>query len=354
MPRTRAATPSPPPAFLRLKQILRQGILDGTLGDRLPPERELARLHSMAYMTARRAVDALVEERLVRRVPGQGTFVSRGSGPIARSGNIAILISPTIRFGAANPYYGEVVAAILNLAQQHRQSAFVSSTCAGLIPRQDDPESRRKVDGIIALGGDATMDADLMEAAQFVPIVRINRVSEHPRIASIRCDDRAGGRAVASHLAARGYRRIAWIGHASASAQDRLDGFREGLVAAGLDLPAERIAHGDYEFSSGEREALRLLARSEPPDAIACANDAMACGALRAAITTGRRIPQDVAISGFDALILDGYLPWRPTTAGVDKSALAAAAFATLMSMHAGGPGATVILPVTLCIGETT
>ncbi len=354
MARTGSAPPPRVPAFLQLKQHLRQGILDGSLGERLPSERELARQHGIAYMTARRAIDALAEERLVRRVPGQGTFVCRGDGPITASGNIAIVLSPTIRFGAANPYYGEVVAALLDLAQGHRLSAFVASTCTGLLPSQDDPASRRKVDGIIALGGDETMDAALVEAAAFVPVVRINRDVSHPRMAAVRSDDRAGGRLLADHLAARGHTRIAWIGHPSAAGQERLAGFRAGLVAAGLDLPEARLASGDYEFASGEREALRLLARSDPPDAIACANDAMACGALRAALTTGRRVPADVAISGFDALILDGYLPWRLTTAGVDRAALAAAAFQSLLAMRDGGAGTSVILPVELRPGETT
>lgn len=349
-----ARTPGSP-AFLQLKQLLRDGILDGSLDERLPSERELARRHGIAYMTARRAIDALAEERLVRRVPGLGTFVCRGNGPIARSGNIAVVLSPLIRHGAANPYFAELVAAVLALAQERRIPAFVTSTCAGLLPSASDPASRRKVDGIIAMGGDASLEGELVAAAEFVPIVRFHHESQHPRMLSVWSDDRSGGRLLAAHLAGRGYRRIAWIGHEAPSGAARLEGFREGLAAAGLDLPPGRIVLGDYEFASGEREALRLLARSDQPDAIACANDAMACGALRAAVTTGRSIPGDVAVCGFDDLILDRYLPWRLTSVGADKAGLAQAAFGGLLELLAGGrPAPLQVLPSSLRVGETT
>lgn len=341
------------PAFLQLRQRLRDGILDGSISGRLPSERELARQHGIAYMTARRAIDALAEERLVRRVHGQGTFVCRSDGPIVRSGNIAVLISPTIRHGAANPFYGELVAAILAQAERRRICSFVTSTGTGLLPSSADPASRLQVDGIIALGGDPEMDAALQAALAFVPVVRMNRPSSHPRMSAVRSDDHAAGRLLGAHLAARGRRRIAWIGHPSEGAAARLAGLREGLAAAGLELPAARCAQGDYETESAEREALRLFARGDAPDAIACANDAMACGALRAALTTGRRVPGDVAVAGIDDIILGAYLPWRLTTVGIDKQACAAAAFTALEELLAGGAARTVVLPASLRAGET-
>lgn len=345
------------PAFIRLKQQLRQDILDGTLQERLPSERELARLHGIAYMTARRAVDALVEERLVQRVPGVGTFICRTGGPLTRSGNIGLVLSADLRFGAANPFYGEVLSGALEAARRQGLSAFVCTTGDELLPQAADETSRRKVDGLICLARpDPAGLASLTAAAELVPVVTIYQDPVRPGMASVWGDDREGGRLLALHLLELGHRQFAWIGPASApTARERFAGFSAELAAQGLVLPAECIVDANYEREPGEEAARRLLDRQQRPSVIVCGNDSIACGVLRELWRRGLRTPTDVAVTGFDDLILGSYLPCPLTSVGVDKRALGSTAVELLMSLIEGRPTAErTVLPNYLRVRDST
>jgi DNA-binding LacI/PurR family transcriptional regulator len=81
---------------------------------------------------------------------------------------------------------------------------------------------------------------------------------------------------------------------------DRLDGYRDGLLAAGLPQPAGPVEVGDFGEESGAAATRRLLDRAPDLDAVFAASDLMAAGALRALKAAGRRVPEDVAVIGFD------------------------------------------------------
>ena len=81
---------------------------------------------------------------------------------------------------------------------------------------------------------------------------------------------------------------------------DRLAGFQAGLAAAGLPARPELVAEGDFTEAGGTRAMAELLARVPDLDAVFVASDPMAVGALRALRAAGRRVPEDVAVVGFD------------------------------------------------------
>lgn len=360
--RTAAAAPrldkdSGAPAFLQLKQLLRDGILGGAIGGRLPSERELARTHGIAYMTARRAIDALVDERLVHRVPGVGTFICRTGGPIARSGNIGVVLSASIRHGLANPYYGPVASGVLAGAREAGVSAFVCTTSDELLPNRDDAASRRKVDGLVALGRPDRGGLEaLASAAGFVPVVAVNSAPVREGMPSLRCDDRGAGAIAAAHLLQRGHRRIAWIGCAGAiTAEERFAGFAAALAEGGAAVATPLIRQGDFEIESGEGLARELLSAASPPTAIACANDAMACGVLRTASRLGLAVPRDLAVLGFDDLLLGSYLPQPLTSVGADAVDYGRTAAGLLFAMLDGRqPPEVTLVPCRLNARATT
>ncbi|HWC43210.1 MAG TPA: LacI family DNA-binding transcriptional regulator [Actinomycetota bacterium] len=123
------------------------------------------------------------------------------------------------------------------------------------------------------------------------------------RASYVDADNRGGARAAVLHLAARGRRRIATVTGPldMGVGLDRLDGYRDGLAAAGLAADPALVEPGDFTEEGGAAATVRLLARPGPPvDAVFAASDLMAAGALRALRAAGRRVPEEVAVVGFE------------------------------------------------------
>ena len=113
-------------------------------------------------------------------------------------------------------------------------------------------------------------------------------------------DNIQGGREATAYLIERGYRRIGTItGPLTMPAGiDRLQGFREALAAAGIDEDAAE--DGDFTADGAADAIRRILERGDHPDALFVASDLMARGALSALATAGLRVPDDIAMIGFD------------------------------------------------------
>ncbi len=128
-------------------------------------------------------------------------------------------------------------------------------------------------------------------------------------------DDYRAGFDIGAHLVSRGYRRFGFVkglqGHSSA--ETRFDGFLAALAEAGLGEDAVEWRRGNFTFRSGLDCAQALLGAAVRVDALVCANDDMAAGALLAAHKAGLRIPQDIAITGFDDTPVSEIV-WPPLT----------------------------------------
>lgn len=169
-----------------------------------------------------------------------------------------------------------------------------------------DYEDSRKADGIILLGyGDYELYKARLEAlvAQGTHFVRWGSVDAHPIGVTIGCDNIAGGRMAGEHLIARGATRIGFIGDVDdhyPEFRDRYRGLCAALRAAGLPVDPGLHADALSVEQSGYDATKRLLARDLPFDALFAASDLIALGAVRALTEAGRRVPEDVAIIGFD------------------------------------------------------
>ena len=124
------------------------------------------------------------------------------------------------------------------------------------------------------------------------------------RFCSVIGDDVAGGRLAVEHLIAQGRKKIAFLGgyEVEPEVQYRLRGYKEGLEAAGMDVASNLIAFGDYSDVSGAEVMLRLLDIAPDLDAVFINSDVMAIAAMDAIRKTGRVVPDDVAVIGYDDL----------------------------------------------------
>lgn len=162
----------------------------------------------------------------------------------------------------------------------------------------------RRLDGLLVMA--LPLDDDLAAGLirRRLPTVLVESV--RPGFSTVVIDDVAGGRMVADHLVARGHRRLAFVGerqqsHAYVSqSESRLRGFREGLAAAGVDLPADQVRLVRHSADAAGAAAGELLDRLDPPTAVFAHDDLLAAGVWRAATGRGLAVPADLAVVGFD------------------------------------------------------
>lgn len=141
-------------------------------------------------------------------------------------------------------------------------------------------------------------------------------MQNRPRLRVVAIDNRAGARLAVQHLLDRGRRVIGLIAGPSGwwEARERQTGWDEALRLAGRDTSATLIVEGDWSAASGEQGLRDLLAHRPDVDAVFVSNDQMALGVLRVAPALGRRVPDDLAVVGFDNIPESAYFTPSLTT----------------------------------------
>ncbi len=170
--------------------------------------------------------------------------------------------------------------------------------------------ANRLMDGMLVASatGDNPLIPHLLESE--MPFVTVERPATHgERINYVTLDNIEGARTAVSHLVRLGRRRIGIITGAlnNMDGVDRLVGYKQALIQAGLPIEPSLIAEGNWDTPSGYMAAQRLLQNGA--DAIFASNDIMALGVFDAAAERGIRIPHDLALVGFDDLPLSAPVP---------------------------------------------
>ncbi|MBT2442464.1 LacI family DNA-binding transcriptional regulator [Streptomyces sp. ISL-36] len=207
------------------------------------------------------------------------------------------------------------------------------------------------VDGVLLVSshsGDPVV-TQLHEAG--VPVVACGKpLGQTARIGYVAADDRDGARDMVRHLYETGRRRIATVTGPldTPGGVERLAGYRETLAEYGLPAEDALIATGDYSRAGGEAAAAWLLDRAPDLDAVFVASDLMAQGVLDALDRAGRRVPEDVAVGGFDDS--PAALSSRPplTTIRQPWDRISTEMVRTLLARIAGEDPVAVILPTEL------
>ncbi|HEX2083969.1 MAG TPA: LacI family DNA-binding transcriptional regulator [Xanthomonadaceae bacterium] len=224
-----------------------------------------------------------------------------------RAGTLALLLfeDPTSDESHINPFFLPMLSAITRACATHGQDLLISFQQLSHDWHADYGDSK-KADGLILLGyGDYLAYLGKLHklVEQGTPFVRWGAVMPDQPGISIGCDNIGGGRQAGAHLLACGRRRIAFLGDASSHYPEFLDRFlgcEAALRDAGLAL--DRALQVDAESSEdmGYEAARELMRRGAIFDAIFAGSDLIAIGALRALAEAGLRVPEDVAVVGFD------------------------------------------------------
>jgi DNA-binding LacI/PurR family transcriptional regulator len=280
-------------------------------------------LHKVNPVTRERVLEA------IRELDYRPNALAKGL--LMKKTMTAGIIIPDI----SNPYYAEIVRGTQDMADHYGYAVILLNT-----DRNPDRIMKhiyflreKSVDGIIFTGGIIHGEKVLSSLKEFED--RVVVIGRHKVGFSAVTMDNVGGAVKATqHLIDFNHKRIGFIGgpDKSTSSKDRLSGYRSALIQNGFTVDKDLIRKGDLTPMSGYLSAKELINNCEI-SAIFTANDQMAFGAIRAAKESGRKVPGDLSVVGFDNIPFSSYFDPSLTTVEIPMYQVGAAALEMLVNL---------------------
>ncbi len=305
--------------------------------------KDIARLAGVSHSTVSRALrnSPLIPPETAQRIQRIAKEAGYSVSAVARS----LVMRRTHAIGVvvtsiADPFNGEVVAGIEELANQHGYSVILANS-------QADPDreiqvvssfQERRVDGIlVASSRVGALYAPLLADLK-IAIVLIN--NQHPGefVYSVAIDNVRGAYDATNHLIDLGHKRIGYVGDRFGLQSDveRWVGYEKAMKQADLIVRAELIARGDGKPEGAALAARQLLSLKDRPTAIFCYNDMSALGVLQEADARGLIIPADLSVAGFDDIFFASLLKPPLTTVRQPKKEIGRRSMELLLALLKG------------------
>lgn len=274
---------------------------------------------------------------------------------LQRSSTIGLLV-PRL----TNPVYAEIATGMQSACAQEGYLVLLADSERD--PTQEQEFVRmvraKQVDGVVIIPTQRPLDlVEILQQAR-IPVV----VLEHdlPGFHCINVDDLQGGRLGIGHLIALGHRRIGLIKRepSSAGSSQRLLGYQQALEAAGIGYDPELVIEGKAGYAAGYEVMQRLLALPNPPTAVFTHNDVLAMGAMSAIFDSGRSVPHDISVVGYDDTVNAAYVRPSLTTVKFPKVEMGRQAAQIILRLanrdQDPPPPFTTTLPVELIVRQST
>jgi len=281
---------------------------------------------------------------------------------IKKSETIGLIVSDI-----TNPFFPEIVRSIEGIARNHGYSLIL---CDANEDIEIGLESfnllfDKQVDGMILLGGIVPQDALLsfLKKKNF-PLVVVERDYGYSRLNTILVDAVKGAFTATTHLLNLGYWPVGIISGPLSLDQEsnylhgsvgRFEGYQAALKAKGIPFDKSWVKEGDFRFEGGYRAMMQFLEQVTVPRAVFVSNDLMAIGAMEAIKNKGLRIPEDIAIVGYDDIPEASYTSPTLTTIALPKRKLGTLAIEILLKSLSGQENEyqKVVLPTKLVVRES-
>ncbi|MFF0113267.1 LacI family DNA-binding transcriptional regulator [Streptomyces prasinus] len=254
-----------------------------------------------------RNVDPGIQDLVRSAIERTGYTPNRAARTLVtrRTGTVALIVSGAGDAFAgrvfADPFFGRVVNGVVGyLRARTMQPVLLFAESEAARKQVVDYVSQGSADGALVVSVQPDDPLPDMLLSVRVPTVLFARPARTTPASCVDLDHYAGGRLAGEHILARGCRRVAAIGAPPdlRAGRERLAGFRDALTSAGHDRPP--VAEGAFTLDSGATAMATLLRDHPAVDGVFAANDLMAQGACQVLRERGRRIPEDVAVVGFD------------------------------------------------------
>ncbi len=258
-----------------------------------------------------------------------------------------------------DPFFPALAEGIQQRAGAAGQTMFFAST--GSDPERQAEVLRsfwvRAVDGVIVFPALDSIEQLTDYGERGLPIVVVDDFLDAPNVACVSFDLEGGGGLAATHLLESGRQRMGVISATVSPPRrrHRERGFLRTLAETRGDYRSPAMARTDPTVKGGEAGLAQLLAQMPDLDGVFAYNDLVAIGAIRAAVASGRRVPEDIAVVGCDDIEMSTYMTPALTTIRLDRSRLSAEAVAALSDLidSPGERRETVVLGVELVVRES-
>ncbi len=316
---------------------------------------DVAKLAGVSYQTVSRVINNQPHVSPATKQRVQEVIAETGyrPSPIARS----LVTARTATIGLvvpdiSNPFFSAIARGVEQVAYTHGYSVLLCNTGEDASRELEVLHTldERYVDGVIVCGLRED-DAPLQQAlAHFRAAVMVNRRFADETVPAILVDDVLGGYLATQHLLQLGHTAIGFIAGptTSYSGIKRLQGYEQALTEAGIERRDDWVHYCIPTVAGGEAAVHSLLANHPELSALFCYNDLIAVSALRACATVGRRIPEDLAVVGYDDIMLATLVSPPLTSCHVPRMELGNQAVSTLLNCindEADRCGETVITP---------
>jgi DNA-binding LacI/PurR family transcriptional regulator len=276
---------------------------------RTPTIRDVARHAGVSVATVSRVLNDVPVVRAEMRDRVRAAIGELGYRPSSTARSLSLGGAPTI--GVVAPFFTSpsVVERLRGVVERVGERGYDLMLYDIETPAQRVDAFREfarhaRVDGLLVLSLPLRADEVAALRGENLPVVLVD--AEHHGVAHVATDDIRGGELAAEHLVARGHRRIGFVGDVAAnpfgftSSERRRRGLRVALERAGIvpDTAFERF--GRHHRADARALAMDLLRGADRPTAVFAASDTQAIGVLEAARGLGLRVPEDVAVIGFD------------------------------------------------------
>lgn len=324
--------------------------------------RQVARQAGVSIATVSRALTTpdKVSDKTLKKVLAQVERSRYKPNLLARNfrskrAYAVVVLVPNI----ANPFYAEIIRGIEQVAQQHGYAVLLGDT-----EGREDREAyytglveTRQADGLIQLHARLPKAARSAGGGLEIPLVNACEYIEDAPCPRVGIDNAAAAREMTAYLIGLGHRRIGTVlgPNSSPLTSDRLRGYKLALKSAKIAVDDSLIAQGDFTLSSGSAATAQLFQSKDPPTAVFCFNDEMALGALRWLKSTGRSVPQDVSVVGFDDIEFASFCDPPLTTIEQPTREIGNKAMSVLFEMLSGGKPEPALhtLPTKLIVRES-
>ena len=319
---------------------------------------DVAREAGVSLMTVSRALndkDGISDvtrsrvHAVVERLGYRASGIARGL-VTKRTGTLGLVVPDN-----SNPYFSEVGRGVEHAAYAQGYNVFLCNTEEDSRRESIVLESltEKQVDGLI-LCSPRLLDVELSKALSYFPAcVLINRVIENHDSSAIRSDDDNGARLAVHHLIQSGHRAIGMLAGPERSFSGRLrqKGYLAAFTEAGIPHEPSWVQLCIPMVEASQKAAVDLLNRHPNLTALFCFNDLAAVGALKACVQLGRRVPEDMAIIGFDDIPLASLVTPSLTTVHIPRYEIGRRAGELLLAKIEGKPTQNLtVLPVELVL----